>query len=244
MKVFAISDLHLSIFNPKPMDIFGGAWENYVDKIAAAWNAKVSDEDLVLIAGDISWAMSLENAVPDLKFISAWKGRKVILRGNHDYWWKAIGGVRRILPQGMYAVQNDCVRVDSVLVCGSRAWTSPDGKQFTAEDKKIYDREILRVRMSLDAMRAARQAGDSVVAMTHYPPFNSRLEPSPFTELFTEYAVDAVVYGHLHGRDCRVCRKAVVGGIPYYLTSCDQVENDPVEILQTEDVCSKNTQER
>lgn len=230
MKVFAISDLHLSINNPKPMDIFGERWDNYLEKISESWENCVSEDDTVLIAGDISWAMTLESAVPDLKYIGGFKGKKVILRGNHDYWWKSISGVRAMLPAGMFAVQNDCVRVDDLLLCGSRGWLSPDVKQFTAEDKKIYDRELIRTRMSLDAMRAERRDGDRVVAMMHYPPFNSRLERSPFTELFTEYEVDAVVYGHLHGKDCRVSRETVIDGIKYYLTSCDLVDNRLVEI--------------
>ncbi len=230
MKVFAISDLHLSIHTPKPMDIFGGAWDNYLDKISASWEARVSDEDIVLIAGDISWAMTLEAAVPDLNYIAAFKGRKVLLRGNHDYWWKSIGSVRRTLPAGMYAVQNDCVRLGDVLLCGSRGWSDPDVKPFTADDKKIYEREQLRMRMSLEAMRAERRPGDRVVAMIHYPPFNSRFEPSPFTALFSEFGADAVVYGHLHGKDCRVSRETVIDGITYYLTSCDLIDNEPVEI--------------
>lgn len=232
MKVYAISDLHLSIHNPKPMDIFGGAWENYVEEIVASWRANVAPDDIVLIAGDISWAMSLEAAVPDLRFIAQLPGYKVILRGNHDYWWKSISAVRKVLPDKMYAVQNDCVRIGNVLICGSRGWTSPDGKPFTDDDRKIYDREILRLTMSLNAMRQARRPEDTVVAMMHYPPFNSRLERSAFTELFVDYAPDAVVYGHLHGKDCRVCRKADIDGVSYYLTSCDLVGNQPVVIRE------------
>lgn len=231
MKVFAVSDLHLSIFNPKPMDIFGGVWDNYLDTIRAELEKNVTDEDIVLIAGDISWAMTLENALPDLEYISRFKGRKVLLRGNHDYWWKAISAIRRVLPQSVYALQNDCVKLGEYVICGSRGWTTPEGKTQTPEDKKIYDREVIRTRMSLEAAAALRKENDKLIAMLHYPPFNSRLEDSPFTDMYRRFAVDAVVYGHLHGKDSRACLKTEKDGIPYYLTSCDLIGNKPVRIF-------------
>ena len=117
MKVFSISDLHLSINNPKPMNIFGPVWNNYLEEIFENWDKQISSEDIVLIAGDISWAMRLDDAVPDIQLISRLKGRKVFLRGNHDYWWHSISAIRKILPPDMYAVQNDCVRIDNCLIC-------------------------------------------------------------------------------------------------------------------------------
>lgn len=231
MKVYAISDLHLSINNPKPMDIFGGAWENYLQDITDDWAKKVSDDDVVLIAGDISWAMTLAAAQPDLAFIGELRGHKVILRGNHDYWWKTISGVRQSLSRGCYAVQNDVVRIGSLLVCGTRGWATPEGKISSDEDKKIYDREVIRLGLSLQQAAKQRKEGDKVVVMLHYPPFNSRLEPTPFTRQIAEFAPDAVVYGHLHGKAKRVTPHLVMDGISYYLTSCDLVDNKLVEIL-------------
>ena len=116
MKVYAISDLHLSIFSPKPMDIFGEVWSNYLDEISAYWEENIADDDLVLIAGDISWAMTLDAVKPDLNYISGFKGKKVLLRGNHDYWWHSISALRGMLPYGVYAVQNDCLRFGDVLL--------------------------------------------------------------------------------------------------------------------------------
>ncbi len=231
MKVYAISDLHLSINNPKPMDIFGEVWNNYLEEIAEFWHANITDDDLVIIAGDISWAMNLEAVKPDLEFISRLPGKKVILRGNHDYWWHSISALRTILPYNMYAVQNDCLRFGNVLVCGSRSWTTPENGEFTPEDKKIYDREQIRVKLSLDAMAKQRTDGDVVIAMTHYPPFNSKMDDSPFTKMFSEYRVDKVIYGHLHGKNVRAQRKLSKGGVEYYLTSCDMIANTPVRIL-------------
>lgn len=231
MRVYAISDLHLSINNPKPMDIFGEVWNNYLDEISAFWQENITDDDVVLIAGDISWAMTLDNVKPDLVYLSAFKGKKVLLRGNHDYWWHSISALRAILPYNMYAVQNDCIRIGDLLLCGSRGWTTPENKNFTDEDKKIYDREVIRLRLSLEDMKKKRGDGEKVIAMMHFPPFNSKFEPSPFTELFSEYNVDAVVYGHLHGKNARVKKKVDINGIGYYLTSCDMVDNIPVSII-------------
>lgn len=231
MKVFAISDLHLSIHSPKPMDIFGGAWDNYVEDILADWKAKVTQDDMVIIAGDISWAMTLDKAVPDLNFIGALSGKKIILRGNHDYWWKTISGIRALLPKNMYAVQNDYVRLDDVLICGSRGWTTPEGKAQSDDDKKIYEREVLRMGMSLESMNKVRKEGDRVIAMCHYPPYNSRFEPTPFTDMFSKYKVDAVVYGHLHGNKSKACLNVSIDGINYYLTSCDILQNKLIQIL-------------
>lgn len=231
MKVYAISDLHLSIFNPKPMNIFGEVWDNYIENIMASWNDLVADEDIVLLSGDLSWAMTMDKAILDINFIGDLKGKKIILRGNHDYWWKSISNLRSILPKDMYAIQNDCLKFDNILICGTRGWTTPEGKNQSADDKKIYDREVIRMRLSLESMTRLRKEGDIVIVMVHYPPFNSKLDNSPFVELFNEFKVDKVVYGHLHGKEGRVCKETTINNIKYYLTSCDIVENKLVEIV-------------
>lgn len=231
MRVFAISDLHLSINNPKPMNIFGEVWDNYLETINADLNEKLSDDDVLLIAGDISWAMNLENAIPDLEYIGKFKGKKIILRGNHDYWWKAISAIRRVLPPNMYALQNDSIKIGDVIFCGSRGWTTPEGKFQQPEDKTIYDREVIRAKLSLDSMSAVRKDTDTVIALSHYPPFNSRFEDSPFTRLYEQYNVDAVVYGHLHGKESNARLLLEKNGITYHLTSCDIVKNKVVRII-------------
>ena len=137
MKIFAISDLHLSTVEPKPMDIFGGNWDDYWQKIECDWQQKVGDDDVVLIPGDTSWAMRMCDAIPDLEKIAKLKGKKVLLRGNHDYWWNTIGKVRNALPEGMFAVQNDCIRFGNLLVCGSRGWTCLTKGLLTNKTKKF-----------------------------------------------------------------------------------------------------------
>jgi len=224
-KVYAISDPHLSANADKPMDIFGPNWDNHWQKIKEDWVKHVKEDDLVLVPGDISWAMYLEEAKDDLNAIGALPGKKVILRGNHDYWWKSISAVRSILPEDMFAVQNDVVRFDDVLVCGTRGWTVPEYKHKTAEDEKIFKREVLRLELSLKNMQAERKEGDFVIAITHYPPINARRAVSEFALLFEQYKVDAVVYGHLHGSDSRTELYFERNGIKYYLTSCDLVDH-------------------
>ena len=230
MKIFAISDLHISTSTNKPMDIFGGNWVNYMQKICEDWEEKVSENDLVLIGGDISWAMALDDAKKDLEMISKLKGKKILIKGNHDYWWSGIGKVRDMLPENFYALQNDSVRFDGVVICGSRCWSVPGSPDFNEQDRKIYNREIERLRLSLKNAEKIRQEGDKLIALVHFPPFNVHREDSAFTEIFAEYGVDSVVYGHLHGKGVRADKLVVKKGIKYYLTSCDQVENKLTEI--------------
>ncbi len=231
MKVFSISDLHLSVNNPKPMNIFGPVWDDYLNEILVNWEGAVSEEDIVLIAGDISWAMRLDEAVADLKLISKLKGRKVLLRGNHDYWWHSISALRSVLPADMFAVQNDCIRIDNFLLCGTRGWATPEGNFASKEDEKIYKREVLRLEMSLSKMQSMKREGDTVIGMTHFPPFNVRFESSPFTRLFKAYGVEKVVYGHLHGNSARTKRKVTLDGGEFFLTSCDSLSNQPLRII-------------
>lgn len=228
MKVYAISDLHLSINNPKPMDIFGAVWDNYLDDIEKSLS-DVTADDLVLLAGDLSWAMTLEQAVPDLKYIGTLPGKKIITRGNHDYWWKSISGVRAALPVGVYAIQNDCVKLGDVIVGGSRGWSADDK---TEDGKRLYARELLRIEMSLQAMQKLKEGNERTVFMIHYPPFNVRFESTPVTDLFEKYGIDAVVYGHLHGKNCYAKKVYVKNGIKYLLTSCDQINNAAVTVLE------------
>jgi len=232
MKIFSISDLHLSINNPKPMDIFGPVWNNYVDEIFSNWEKSISNEDVVLIAGDISWAMRLEDATPDLEIISKLKGKKVLLRGNHDYWWHSVSAIRKILPPDVFVVQNDYIRIENLLICGSRGWATPEGNFATPEDEKIYKREILRLEMSLEKMQSMKREGDRVVGMMHYPPFNVRFESSPFTRLFQKYGVNKIVYGHLHGNSAKTKRRICIDGGEYFLTSCDSLCNKPYLIFE------------
>ena len=232
MKIFAISDLHLSFSCDKPMDIFGGNWENYTDKIKNNWLENVTDEDIVLIAGDISWGMKLEEAVADLEWIDKLPGRKIIIKGNHEYWWKSISAVREILPSSISALQNDSIKIGKFIFCGTRGWTVPEKNHpLGQEDEKIYKREVERLKLTLRAMKVMREEGDKVIAMIHYPPYTFEKQETEFTKLFKEYEVDAVVFGHLHGK-IKCDKKVTIDGIDYYFTSCDHTDMMPVLICE------------
>ena len=230
MKIFAISDLHLSFDDQKPMNIFGSVWDNHWDDIVKNWNEKVGEEDIVLIAGDISWAMKLEEVKSDLDLIGALKGKKIIIRGNHDYWWSSYKKVKDILPESMYAIQNNAFKFGNYVICGTRGWSVPEiGVESDPQDVKLYEREKLRLEMSLKEAKSMQEEGDVIIAMMHFPPFNSRYLSSYYTDLFKEYGVHSVVYGHLHGAQSRTQLIYDKQGIKYYLTSCDKLSN----VLQT-----------
>lgn len=230
MKVFAISDFHLSINNPKPMDIFGPSWENYLDKIIADWEEKVTDEDIVLIPGDLSWAMKFEEAKPDLDFICNLKGKKVILKGNHDYWWSSISELRGYLYNNTYAIQNDAIKLGNYVICGSRGWVAEDNGFKSEQDEKIYRRELIRMELSLKNAMTLKSDEDKIIVITHYPPFNYRMEYNEMIALFEKYKVNDVVYGHLHNEDIKQKLTYERNGIKYYLTSCDLVGNKLIKI--------------
>lgn len=230
MRIFSISDLHLDINNTKPMDIFGPVWNNYLDKIIDSWNSLVEDEDVVILAGDYSWAMKLEEVKPDFDFLHQLKGKKIIIRGNHDYWWSSLTKVRECLPKDVYALQNDAIKIGEYIFCGNRGWLIPEGKQNTEENQKIYAREIIRAELSLKSAKKLQTNNERIVFITHYPPFNNKIESSEYTRLIEEFGVDIVVFGHLHGYVNPKMLYNEINGVKYYLTSCDAVKNRLVEI--------------
>lgn len=226
MNVFAISDLHLPGGRSKPMDIFGVRWENHFEQIQADWNHHVQPNDLVLIPGDISWAMHLLEARDDLASIGMLPGRKVISRGNHDYWWSSIGRVREALPSGMYAIQNDAIQFENIVICGSRGWLCPSHTQTSENDAKIYARELIRLKMSLEKAQAkcAHIQNPWLIAMLHFPPFPpfiDHLLETEVTRLLSQYAVHDVLYGHLHGPGLQYSFSGEVNGVRYHPVSCD-----------------------
>ncbi|ASS75128.1 phosphohydrolase [Tumebacillus algifaecis] len=229
MNIFALGDLHLSFANPKPMDIFGDNWTDHPEKIRAAWEAVVSPDDLVLIPGDISWAMYLDEAKQDLDYVAALPGTKVMIRGNHDYWWASISKVRKALHPSIHALQNDAITIGDVTIAGVRGWDCPGGYMFDEHDRKVYEREVLRLQMSLDA--AMKQKAKHLYVMLHYPPTNEKHHSSGFMEVLAQYPVDQVVYGHLHGKEGH--RHALQGlhhGIEFHLTACDFLDFAPLKL--------------
>ncbi len=230
MKVFAISDLHLSVNNPKPMNIFGPTWEGYLDKIFADWKEKVCEDDVVLMAGDFSWAMKLEETKADFELLKNLPGKKVLIRGNHDYWWSSISAVRKFVPENFFAIQNDAIKFGDYIICGTRLWTLPDtAKVLSAEDEKIYKRELIRLEMTLQSAKKLQISDEKIICMLHYPPYTFKEEDNEVTALIEKYGVSKVVYGHIHAN----CRQNLIlnkNGVDYYLTSCDIVGNRLIAI--------------
>lgn len=224
MNVYAISDLHLSANAQKPMDVFGGNWEGHFDKIKADWREKVSTDDVVLIAGDISWAMKLDGATEDLAALACLPGKKVFIRGNHDYWWNGITRVRDRAPDDSFVfLQTDAVRIGTYVIVGSRGWSCPGSLDYTEQDKKLYLREAERFRLAFDCASKLKKEGDKLIAMIHYPPFNLRREDSLFTEIFEKNGAEKVIFGHLHG-PAYFPFYTEKNGVEYYLTSCDKTD--------------------
>lgn len=224
MSLFAIGDLHLPGGQEKPMNVFGPQWEGHFESISANWRDTVRPGDTVLIPGDISWAMQLAQARKDLEEIGRLPGRKVLIRGNHDYWWNAISRVREALPEGMYALQQDALDLGELVVCGTRGWLIPAGDTPMEEnDRKIYERELKRLDMALD--RALRLAGGRTVAvMLHYPPLLKHQMSSGFTCRMEQAGVRLCVYGHLHGAGIQAGFTGCAGGVQYELVSCDSLK--------------------
>ncbi len=229
MAIWALGDLHLSHAQPKPMDIFGEAWANHTGKIAANWRRVVGEEDLVIIPGDISWAMDLAGAQADLDWLAALPGVKLLIRGNHDYWWSSIGKVRAALPPGLVALQNDHFVFGKWAVCGTRGWLCPGDEGFGGEhDEKIYRRELGRLQLSLESAVKAGQM--RLIAALHYPPFERRTDPSGFTELLERYGVKHCVFGHIHDPGREKLFQGERGGVVYHFVASDGVDFTPVPV--------------
>ncbi len=195
MALFAMSDLHLPLGIDKPMEIFGGGWDNYVTRIAENWKSFIKETDTVLIGGDVSWATYLEEALPDFQFIEALPGKKIISKGNHDYWWTTASKLRAFSEENgldtITFLHNNSVLVEGYAICTCRGWKSPYESDFNGEDRKIYEREMLRLELSL---KEGCKLSDKRIVMMHYPP------DVGFAEILTEYNVEFCVYGHLHGK--------------------------------------------
>lgn len=220
MAVWAISDLHLPA-RQKPMDVFGPQWTNHFERIRADWVERVQAQDVVLLPGDLSWAMHLEEAQEDLDRIGELPGTKILLRGNHDYWWSSIGRVRRMLRENCFALQNDSLFLDGVLFAGSRGWQIPAEATVDGDDMRIYLRERQRLEMSLRSARARSETAP-LIAMMHYPPRSESAEG--FSDLLKQYGAQDVVYGHLHGAGLAGAIRGEVDGLRYHQVSCDGLD--------------------
>lgn len=228
------------------MDLFGPSWRGHAMTIKAAWDRHVAPDDLVLIPGDISWAMRLEEAMPDLQWIDERPGTKVLVKGNHDYWWSSLNKVRKALPPSIRVIQNDAAVCDGIAIAGTRLWESPEFSFETLIDIKptastarakepekgeeIFRRELGRLEASLQQL--PREASLKI-AMTHYPPIGHDLQPSAVSALLEKYGVSLAVFGHLHAlKEGLPPLFGTARGVRYVLCSCDYLRFSPLCVAQ------------
>jgi predicted phosphohydrolase len=228
MSIYAISDLHLSLSGEKPMDIFGDAWRDHANRIAANWDATVGPDDTVLLPGDHSWALRFEEAKIDLDYIAARPGRKILIRGNHDYWWRreATNRIQKQLPEHMTLLHGHAVVVENVGITGTRGWRLELGEDPDAGDAKVMNRELGYLERGLTEIPPDVS---KKIVMLHYPPFDADLQPNAFADILQAHNVDILVYGHIH---TGVCLQGDVNGIDYRLVSADHVDMTPVLIMR------------
>lgn len=215
MKVFAIGDLHLSGNPPtKPMDIFGPHWDNHWSRIKEHWANNVTDDDIVFLVGDMSWALRLDEAACDLQEIASMPGKKYMIRGNHDYWWSSANKMRNLMGDAITFLQGhgtaELIQTEKgpriIAFGGTRAYLCPGDSHFSPEtDQSIYERELMRTEAALQEMDNAVETLIDIhnipvtkLLLLHYPPFNESNAPSGFTDLMEQYKVDTCIFGHLH----------------------------------------------
>mgnify|MGYP006294446693 CR=1 FL=1 len=230
MKFFAIGDLHLSETADKPMDVFGPEWADHPRKIARNWKDAVGEEDVVLLPGDLSWAMKLAEALPDLEFIEGLPGTKYFIRGNHDFWFSSPSKVRGALGPSTRLIRFDARVHGGVGICGVRGWLPPFSPEFDPEeDEKHWDRAIQRLELSLKELE--KLDWDRAVAMFHYPPLD-RQHTTALCTMVAEVGVDLAVYGHLHGGDAREAFEGEREGVTYRCVSADRLGFEPLMLFE------------
>ena len=226
MSLFVLGDLHLSLGEDKPMDVFAG-WNDYVERLERNWRSLVTDSDTVVVAGDISWAMKLEETLTDFKFIDSLPGKKLFMKGNHDYWWTTKRKMDTFLSaNGLNSIKilfNNAYRVGDFAVCGTRGWFLEND---TPDDEKVVNREAGRLRMSIEE---AKKLGGELTVFLHYPPYYRGTECSEIMDVLIEYNVKKCYYGHIHGKkNFRLAYEGVYKGVDFKLISCDKVGFVPV----------------
>ncbi len=231
MALFVIGDLHLSLGADKPMDVFGPAWRDHARRLRENWRSLVAPEDTVVLCGDLSWGTALEEALPDFRFVDELPGRKLLLKGNHDYYWDTLRKMRAFLAaNGLRTIDflhNNCWFCEGVALCGTKGWFEEEGAE--THDRKIYLREIIRLRASLSEARAKGCAHP--LAFLHYPPVTPVSEYREITDELRAFGVEHCFYGHLHGAGLAAAVNGVVNGVRYHCVSADHVKFTPQKVL-------------
>ena len=225
--IYAISDLHLDITGDKSMEVFGETWANYENRIRENWLCQVKEDDLVLIAGDISWALKLEEAEADLRRIESLPGKKILLKGNHDYWWKSLNKISQLGLEDMEFLQNNSFLYQGYNIGGTRGWNPRDSQDFSDKDEGVFKREMIRLDLSLSNFKMGYES----IVMIHYPPFNRDGNPNEFHDIMKDYGVKKCIYGHLHAEGLAQVREGIIDGIEYFCTSADYLSFEAKQII-------------
>lgn len=225
--IYGVSDLHLDATKKKDMCVFGRAWENYEEKIFQKWAKTVHEQDTVLIPGDISWAMTLASADRDLARLDGLPGRKILLRGNHDYWWQSLKRNEQAGYRSFSFLQNNAFVVENTRIVGTRGWASPDSAEFKEADRKVYLREVIRLNLSFDCQT---ESYARTVCMLHYPPFLKDGTLNEIGQTVRDRGADVCVYGHLHASGLQWVREGLIEGVQFHCLSGDYIDFQPVEI--------------
>ena len=233
MRIFALSDPHLSTVTDKPMNVFGMRWQEHDIRIKENWIKNINEDDIVLIPGDISWGLKFEEVIPDLEWISKLPGLKLITKGNHDLWWTSLKRLNSLFDN-MIFLHNNHYDAGGIAICGTRGWTIPQmSQEWTDHDEKIFRRELLRLDAALQS--AQKTDPEKIIVAMHYPPTDYRGHNTAFTDVIEKYNVSDVVYGHLHGNDAsKSAFNGKKAGIRYRLVSSDCINFCPQLIYEKE----------
>ena len=239
MSLFVLADTHLSLSADKPMDVFGARWKDHAKKIEKNWNAVITDADTIVIPGDISWAMNLEQASKDLLFLASLPGRKILARGNHDYYWTSVSKMRAMFSAHGYDnvdfLQNNAFVCENFVICGSRGWySSPEDAPRGADYDKVMARENLRLEMSLSAAKelaASSAQPKELIAFFHFPPVFGDFVLRETVELLKRYGVRRAYYGHIHGL-YNIPSGRIYDGIEFSIVSADYLNFVPLLIRE------------
>ncbi len=231
MAIYVIGDLHLSFNNPKPMNIFGDNWENHTEKIKKDWISKVKQEDTVFLLGDFSWSMKLIDTLKDFEYINNLPGKKILLKGNHDYWWSTVTNMKRFLIENnidnVDFLHNNSFEIDGKIFCGTRGWTLSNVEE-TENSKKMIARECARLKISLENAIQKYGSNKEIIVFFHYPPIlqsNIKMnESTPFIDILKEYNIKRCYYGHLHGKSMSDAVNGLIDEISFKLISADGVD--------------------
>ena len=227
MALYTIADLHLPLGVEKPMDIFGHSWAGYVDRLEYNWQRKIKPDDTVVLPGDFSWATYLEQSEKDFEFLNRLNGKKILLQGNHDYWWTTMNKLNSFIKEkgfnSIEFLQNNSFVYENIGICGTRGWIHPAWDSFNGEDRKIYDREILRLELSLKSVKDCKE----IYVFTHYPPISVQRTENEFIRMMKQHGVTKCFYGHLHSASHKNAVNGIEDGIEYRLISGDYLQFDP-----------------